>query len=306
MKDAIVCVGAVNIDIQGFASEKLVMEDCNSGRMNLVLGGVARNIAEAIARLQAPVELVSAVGKDAFGNWLLEDCDKLGIGRGMIIQREYAPTATYVNLVEADGGFFLGLSDMQTIENISKTDLMPFEKQLRSASCLVVDCCLKAEVIEWLLGLNAHVWLDPVSAGRARRVESMLGSFYGVKLNSMECETLTGIALLSEGSVKKAADVLHAKGIREVILTRGDQSAFYSDGTISGFESVIPMKRINPSGAGDTLLGVYLACRHRELSAMESFRRAMLAASLSVNTEDTVNKKIRWELLDNLYHQYYG
>ncbi|MDR2478938.1 MAG: PfkB family carbohydrate kinase, partial [Treponema sp.] len=72
-------IGGANIDINGFSARPPVMGDSNPGTIDRCSGGVARNIAENLARLKVNVNLISAIGNDAFGKTLLAECNDLGI-----------------------------------------------------------------------------------------------------------------------------------------------------------------------------------------------------------------------------------
>ena len=104
-------VGAANMDISG-RSGGLVDRESNIGRIRLSAGGVARNIAEVIARLDIPVSLLSAVGDDAHGQSILEECRRQAIDISRVHQDSSLPTSIYMAFLAADGDMQVAVNDM--------------------------------------------------------------------------------------------------------------------------------------------------------------------------------------------------
>ena len=61
-------IGGLNIDLQGSTDNPLVFNDSNPGEITMSAGGVGRNIAENIAKLNIHSKILSYVGNDALGS----------------------------------------------------------------------------------------------------------------------------------------------------------------------------------------------------------------------------------------------
>ena len=68
-----VIVGGANMDIHGAPNAALRQHDSNPGTVQSSPGGVARNIAENLARLGVDCRLIAAVGNDHHGHHLEKD-----------------------------------------------------------------------------------------------------------------------------------------------------------------------------------------------------------------------------------------
>ena len=68
----VVVVGGANMDICASPANALTMHDSNPGSVVTSPGGVARNIAENLARLGVDARLIAAVGADYHGDLLLQ------------------------------------------------------------------------------------------------------------------------------------------------------------------------------------------------------------------------------------------
>lgn len=94
------------------------------------------------------------------------------------------------------------------------------------------------------------------------------------------------VPLANGESVLSIARDLADQGPREIIVTQGSRGAFiYLADTNEGFDipAYPPRQLVDPTGAGDTFIGAYLAKRMETDSAAEAGHYAAMAASLKLN-----------------------
>src|SRR5512139_2858831 len=72
-------IGAAGVDIVGRLRNELQLGSSNPSQIRSAFGGVARNVAENLARLGQPVQLITAVGQDAVGDQLLAQASQAGV-----------------------------------------------------------------------------------------------------------------------------------------------------------------------------------------------------------------------------------
>ena len=75
----VLVLGGANMDISGSTTQALVLSDSNPGRIRCAPGGVARNVAENLARLGNTTRLLTAVGDDLYGRSLLDTTRHAGV-----------------------------------------------------------------------------------------------------------------------------------------------------------------------------------------------------------------------------------
>ncbi len=172
--DDVCVVGAANMDIAGHSRAALLRGDSNPGEIEFSPGGVARNVAENLARLGRPsrrVHLISAVGADDFGRRLITATQASGVDVGLVGVFEDARTATYLALHGPNGDMALAVNDMAILARLSVAHLTPFKAVLENAACTVLDCNLSAEALRWLLEDCdlGPVFVDGVSAAKCGR-----------------------------------------------------------------------------------------------------------------------------------------
>ena len=95
----VLVVGAAGLDTKGRADGPLQPDTSNPGRIRIGVGGVARNVAENLARLGEHAILLSAVGDDRSGLRIREQAldagqDRVGPLGEIVLQRHLgAPDA---------------------------------------------------------------------------------------------------------------------------------------------------------------------------------------------------------------------
>src|SRR3954454_15657445 len=100
MEPSVACIGAAHIDRKATASGPIVPGSSNPVTMRVSAGGVARNVAENLARLGLSVTMVSRVGSDREGDAVLDGLEESGIGLEFCTRSTTSPTATYTALLD--------------------------------------------------------------------------------------------------------------------------------------------------------------------------------------------------------------
>ncbi|PIL31886.1 hypothetical protein GSI_06590 [Ganoderma sinense ZZ0214-1] len=99
------------------------------GVVSLTSGGVGRNVAEAACRILTSYSkdlansamLVSPIGKDAFGQLLMSESERIGMRTDGFIQVEDARTAVCNMVLDCAGGLTSGVADMDVIRTLNAT-----------------------------------------------------------------------------------------------------------------------------------------------------------------------------------------
>jgi hypothetical protein len=95
----ILCIGAANLD-RKLRAKPLVMGTSNPAGAVESFGGVARNIAENLARMGAPVALITAVGNDSSGRALLAQPIPSASTRAAALTLDDAASGTYTAVLD--------------------------------------------------------------------------------------------------------------------------------------------------------------------------------------------------------------
>ncbi len=111
-------IGGANIDIQGFPYGKLNLNDSNPGKVKISLGGVGRNIAENLVKMDIDTKLVTVIGDDPYGKKILEECKmaKIDMDDSLVIKNRFS--SVYLSILDEEGDMKSAVSDMDIINEI--------------------------------------------------------------------------------------------------------------------------------------------------------------------------------------------
>ena len=267
----VLVLGGANLDIVA-AAPALRSAESNPGRIRCAPGGVARNVAENLARLGHRARLVALVGDDPFGALLRDATAAAGVDLSLAQVVAGASTCTYLSLHGVGGDMATAVNDMGLMDRMDPAWLAaqaapgsPLAEALDEAAVWMLDCNLRADALAWLLqrercGLRC---VDAVSAHKVVRVAPLLAQVDLLKLNGFEAEALLGAPVGDEAGALAAARALVGRGTGQVVLSLGARGVAWADAMAhgdaprSGFAPApaIPSAAVrNTSGAGDALL----------------------------------------------------
>jgi pseudouridine kinase len=258
--DYVLAVGGANMDIVGTAHSAWLMGDSNPGSVRCAPGGVARNVAENLARLGHTTHLLSAVGDDAFGRSLLDATRTAGVHTGACSLLAQYNTSTYLSLHGHQGDLTMAVNDMDIVNSLTPQFLSAHAALISQASVVFADCNLSADALAWLLShTSGKVWVDAVSTAKCQRIRPYLQSIHLLKVNLQEAQTLSGHPCSTPADMQANAQWLHAQGVQQVLISLGARGMFYSDATAGhGWQNAVPSDVVNVNGAGDALLAGWM------------------------------------------------
>lgn len=274
-------IGGLNMDVLGTPHAPLLLRDSNPGTVTLRPGGVGRNIAWGIARLGLPVELVTAVGEDAFGAVLLNSCHEDHIGTAHVISAPCG-SGTYLCVHDSDGDMHCAINQMDAIETLSPDALFDLLPEINRAPLVVLDANLPSKTLSYLAEhITTPVFVDPVSAHKAIRVLPILPRLRAIKPNRIEAQAMTGFDCSHNDGVRRAADFFLARGVKRVYLSLGADGIYYADNTQSGFLPSLlggddPYR--DTTGAGDAMTAALIYGEWSGLDSKTCAKIGLLAA----------------------------
>ncbi|GAA5514091.1 pseudouridine kinase [Deinococcus carri] len=291
----VVVVGGANVDVKARTLAPAVPGTSNPGRTTQAAGGVARNIAENLARLGVQTSLIAAVGRDAPADLLLRQTGDAGVDLRATLRLDQ-PTGTYTAVLDTSGELLIAVAAMQIMEALSPAVLSERRGVLRGAAWVVADGNLSAETLAHLLALcaeaNVPAVFEPVSVPKAVRLLPALGAGqvpHTVTPNVAELGALVGCDVPdTPDALRDACAELHARGIRTVWVRRGTRGSL-----LSGPEGVTelpaqPARVTDVTGAGDAMLAAYLAALLAGEPPAEAARHGHAAAALTVESAEAV------------------
>ena len=235
----------------------LVLGDSNPGQIQSAPGGVARNVAENLARLGQAAHLFSVVGDDALGQSLLGRTRSVGVDVSAVQTVLGGTTSTYLSIHSAQGELEFAINDMALLEKLTPTLLQSQAAVLRAARAIVVDANVSDATLAYLLGtgFGKPVYADAVSVAKCSRLKPWMAALHLLKVNRLEAQALSGATVHTTADALAACRCLREQGARQVVVSLGADGVCWID--VDGTEGHCPAASVavlNVSGAGDALL----------------------------------------------------
>lgn len=280
----IVVLGGANVDITGQSDAAFTSGDSNPGRVHQNAGGVGRNIAENLVRLGHEVSLVTLLGQDANGDWLLQQMQQAGIQTGAVLRNADRATGTYLAVNNAQGELVAAIAAMAITDALTPERLKAVQSQLVSADLLVVEANVPEDTLAWLatLPLRGTLYADAVSAAKASRLKPLLPKLTGLKVNLSEARALLGAPDISADS---AASALLAQGAQQIILSLGHQGLARIDAAERVQLPSYPIDIVSDTGAGDALFAGMIHAQWRGFDPYQQTAFALACAAITLNSE---------------------
>ena len=301
----VAAIGGANMDIHGKTASVLRLQDSNPGTVHTSPGGVARNIAENLARLGIDCRLISAVGKDAYGQQLLQHCRDAGIDTQHVLKTDSAQTSTYLSVLDQSGEMHVAINDMAIIEEVGPERLHAQETMLKQASLIILDTNLREDSLAWLMKTLAGqpLFVDTVSTIKAGKIKSHLHAIHTLKTSRLEAEALTGFGTRTQTDRRKLAAWVHNQGVTRLFVTLGKGGVFYSTGDAQGVVKPYDGKRPvqNAGGAGDAFLAGIAYAWLKGWSLTKSLRFALAAADVTLSNEAASSPVLSLSAVNRIY-----
>lgn len=245
----VVVIGGCNFDIKAKSTEANKLGTSNPGTVITSAGGVARNIAHNLARLGAKVSLITAVGRDAMGDSVLETTRAAGVDVSRVL-RTAASTGTYIAILDRNGELITAMNDMKAVEHLTPEIIQANAEVIASAHLVVADCNLPLVSLFAIAEIaRDKLLIEPVSVPKSQKLFKLLeaGPVAYATPNFDQIEALAGTR-----EIERAIAFLHIKGLRNAIIHAGPEGAFCSDGgEIAHVEAMPAGPVVDVTGAGD-------------------------------------------------------
>ena len=147
----VVVAGAVNRDIIGRPANNtpFLLGTSSPGIIERHLGGVGRNIAEALGRLEHQPLLIAAVGADKEADDVIEQCAQVGIRTDGFVRVPGLSTSTYLAVMDESNDLFCTITHMDCSDAFLPPLLPPLPSS-PSVRLFIIDGNLPSATISHL------------------------------------------------------------------------------------------------------------------------------------------------------------
>lgn len=246
-------------------------------------GGKGANQAVAAARMGAMVRFICATGDDNFGKQAIAGYEAEGIITDSIIS--FPEMASGIALITVNQ---MGENEIVVAPganaSLGPSQISKKMNHLLKADIVLTQLEIPIETISFTIDFckknNKPLILNPAPAQKID--DNLLQGLFAITPNQIETQLLTDVHVDSPESAKKAANVLLKKGVKNVIITLGENGVYYLGE--SGEIHLMPPKvdAVDTTAAGDVFNGVLAAGLAKGLNWKKSLDQSNIAASISV------------------------
>jgi ribokinase len=244
-------------------------------------GGKGANQAVAAARLGGDIRFITKTGEDIFGQQAIQGFEKEGLDISYArVTTDFASGIALITVSESG-------ENQIVVASGANMDLRPEDipqDAFTGVEYALVQLEIPIETVAYALEkcrqMNVKVILNPAPAALLN--DDLLGKVYLITPNETETEFITGILPDSVETMERAAKVLLAKGVQNVMITLGKNGVFFLNNHQMETIPAIKVEARDTTAAGDVFNGALVTA----LASGKDFRRAAefacKAAALSV------------------------
>jgi len=299
----VLVIGAAGVDLIGSVKGELKLETSNPAHIRSAYGGVARNVAENLARLGQPVQLITAVGADFAGVQMLEQLDDVGVDTSQVFHSALYPTGTYLAVVDSDARLHIALDDMRAVSELLPSYFDERASLFKNSSAVFVDGNLPRESLRRIVLLTKRagvpLCVNPTSTALSAKFIPHLKNLSFLSPNLSEAAVLAGheIKGSSRNEALQAAKELVAAGSRFVVVTLAEAGVCYATSETSGHIPALRTTIMDPTGGGDAMAAAVLFALLNDIPTDDAVRLGVSAASLTLAHSGAVYPELSLERL---------
>lgn len=298
--------GAVFVDIKGFSFNKYQPFGRNLGEVKIVHGGVSRNVAENLANIGKKVCFVSMLTDDGIGGEVRRRLDERGVDLRYAVNAE-GGMGMWLAVMDEKGELAGSISRQPIFTALERLIDERGDEIVRNCNGVVLEVDMCASIAEKVLSLAEKYEKDVyVVVGNLSVILQRPQFLSRAKLfimNEIEAARLFGCPVerhCPEKVLEISREAVERLGIREIVVTLGDQGAVFLDAA-SGAGGYIPAEQavmVDSTGAGDAFFSGTVAARIEGIPLEKAARLGAHLAALTIQTEESTCPKLEHFLPD--------
>lgn len=296
----IVCIGGANVDRKFYVKESLQPGTSNPITSTQNVGGVARNIAENLGKLDMNAKLLTVSGTDKDWDFIHETSAPY-MNLEAVTQFMEATTGSYTAVLDETGELLYGLADMDIFDLMIPEWIQIQIPVLSQAKCILADLNCPKETLTFLhYFATSHqipLILVTVSAPKMQRLPDDLNGLTWLITNQAESEAY----FQGRFSGRELADKWLGLGITHVVITNGKEGAVVGNQTdgIHHIPAVETDKVTDVTGAGDAFSAAVTYAWLKEEKITEVARAGIVNATKTLLSPWTVRPDLSATQLQN-------
>lgn len=282
MKKTVV-VGSINRD-NTFLLDHLpnVGETILSRKSYSSTGGKGANQAVALAKLGMKVVMIGAVGNDDPGERAIESLNGYGVSTRHVLKKD-TPTGSAFICVDKNAQNTIVVNPGAN-GAVNSSDIEAVKTVITEADFCLMQLEIDLSVVTYTAKLckanGVKVILNPAPA--VELPDDLLPLIDFLIPNETELKLLTSNSMKGHSIAEKASELIK-RGVKALIVTMGEQGAYYFD---DHQEFLVPANKttaVDTTAAGDSFIGAFLSALSRGEEVRDAMKFASLVAGVTVS-----------------------
>ena len=292
----IVVIGSCNMDIVVLADKRPTAGETIMGNeLHIAHGGKGANQAVASSRAKNETIFVGRVGDDDNGRFMLEQFKDNGVNVEHVTVTPNEQTGQAYILLQESGQNSIIIQHGANFD-VTAADVRNAKSQIEDSDFVIAqfETPLEATIEAFKIARAAGktTILNPAPA-RTDIPKELLELTDLITPNETEAESITGIKVDSEESMKKSSELFHKMGIKGVIITIGERGSYVSYEDIEEIIPAFKVKAVDTTAAGDTFLGALSSELKPDLSNLKESVVYASKSFPSIPTRDVVEQALK-------------
>lgn len=304
----IACIGGANLDRKARGKQQVRLHSSNPVTIMESCGGVARNIAENLGRLGCNTSLITSIGEDKEGDWLLQETKKHGVHISQVWRLPTQRTGTYTALLDIDGEMVVSLANMDIYDALTPEMFAEKWSHIAAAHVVFIDTNIPADCLAYIIERcreeNILLFVDPVSSIKAKKLPQQLDGVEAILPNREEAELMADMKITSIEECAEACRRIRERGVKHVIVTLGEEGIYYQSEDVEEHMPPYPTEVVDVTGAGDAFASGLLYGIVNGESFQRACRLGLAASALTLQTEQSVSPLLKADQLELAVDQF--
>jgi len=303
----ITCIGGANLDYTFRLEQDMILGTSNPVQSSISYGGVIRNVADNLARLNNHVSLMSVVGDDLAGNDLLMHSKKI-METFAVDKLAKKNTGGYYSIIGKNGHMNVGYADMSINEHMDRAWILEHKKHLRFSNWLIADTNLSKDALEALIDFSRQeeksLAIVGVSGPKMKHIPDDLKDVEIIICNVDETQAYFQT---KETDLEILIKLWLDKGIKKAVITAGNKGCLFADQANIYHQKAVYVSDeniIDVTGAGDAFSAAVLHGIIHDVSFEQSVKYGVISSSLTIQSPYSVHPKLSINLIKKELEKY--
>lgn len=298
---SVLVIGTIFIDCKGFAGQNYNRAARNLGRIQLVHGGVGRNVAENLANLGIATVFAASIDTALIGKEVEQRLQRSKINTAYLAESKQSGMGMWLAILDEHGNLAGSVSQMPDLAPLRQLIAAKGKEMIGQAGHIALELDLNEEIARSVIKLAEQekkpVYGIPGNLDVVLNHRDLLRHLECFICNNFEADLFLGrdfTNLDTDLQQEALMQFVERMGPASMVVTLGAQGAVYYDSRTkqAGHQPVFPVKLVDSSGAGDAFFSGTVMGLVKGLSLKEAVICGTKVAGWTIECTENTNLEL--------------